>query len=247
MGEEDTRRQALNVARMKLLGAEVVPVTNGSRTLKDAINEAMRDWVTNVDTTHYLLGTVAGPHPFPTMVREFHRVIGDEARGAGAGPHRAAARRRHAPVWAAAPTPSGSSAPSWTTRASRCTASRQAARAWRPGGTRPASAGVRRGAARHAFVPAAGRRWGRPWRATRSQPGWTTPASARSTRGCTTPVEREYCRSPTPRRWTPSRCCAGPRGSSPRSSRRTPWPVRWRVGRELGPDARRAGQPVRSR
>ena len=65
MGEEDTRRQALNVARMRLLGAEVVPVTTGSRTLKDAINEALRDWVTNVDDTHYLLGTVAGPHPFP--------------------------------------------------------------------------------------------------------------------------------------------------------------------------------------
>ena len=65
MGEEDTRRQALNVARMRLLGAEVVAVTSGSRTLKDAINEAMRDWVTNVDRTHYLLGTVAGPHPFP--------------------------------------------------------------------------------------------------------------------------------------------------------------------------------------
>ena len=80
MGEEDTRRQALNVARMRLLGAEVVPVTSGSRTLKDAINEAFRDWVTNVDTTHYLFGTVAGPHPFPAMVRDFHRVIGDEAR-----------------------------------------------------------------------------------------------------------------------------------------------------------------------
>jgi len=80
MGEEDTRRQSLNVARMKLLGAEVVPVTGGSRTLKDAINEAMRDWVTNVETTHYLLGTVAGPHPFPTMVRDFHRIIGVEAR-----------------------------------------------------------------------------------------------------------------------------------------------------------------------
>jgi len=80
MGEEDTRRQALNVARMRLLGAEVVPVTAGSRTLKDAINEAMRDWVTNVDTTHYLLGTVAGPHPFPTMVRDFHRVIGVNCR-----------------------------------------------------------------------------------------------------------------------------------------------------------------------
>ena len=80
MGEEDTQRQALNVARMRLLGAEVVPVRVGSRTLKDAINEAMRDWVTNVADTHYLLGTVAGPHPFPLMVREFHRVIGDEAR-----------------------------------------------------------------------------------------------------------------------------------------------------------------------
>jgi len=80
MGEEDTKRQSLNVARMKLLGAQVIPVTQGSRTLKDAINEAMRDWVTNVDTTHYLLGTVAGPHPFPTMVRDFHRIIGIEAR-----------------------------------------------------------------------------------------------------------------------------------------------------------------------
>ena len=80
MGEEDVRRQSLNVARMKLLGAEVVPVTSGSRTLKDAINEAMRDWVTNVADTHYLLGTVAGPHPFPTIVRDFHSVIGNEAR-----------------------------------------------------------------------------------------------------------------------------------------------------------------------
>jgi len=80
MGLEDTRRQALNVARMRLLGAEVIPVTTGSQTLKDAINEAMRDWVANVDDTHYLLGTVAGPHPFPQMVRDFHRVIGVEAR-----------------------------------------------------------------------------------------------------------------------------------------------------------------------
>ena len=80
MGEEDTKRQSLNVARMKLLGAEVIPVTSGSRTLKDAINEAMRDWVTNVGTTHYLLGTVAGPHPFPEMVRDFHKIIGEEAR-----------------------------------------------------------------------------------------------------------------------------------------------------------------------
>ena len=80
MGEEDTKRQALNVVRMKLLGAEVIPVTTGSKTLKDAINEAMRDWVTNVETTNYLFGTVAGPHPFPTMVRDFQKVIGEEAR-----------------------------------------------------------------------------------------------------------------------------------------------------------------------
>ncbi|WP_233121369.1 tryptophan synthase subunit beta [Tersicoccus sp. Bi-70] len=80
MGAEDTRRQALNVARMELLGATVIPVTNGSQTLKDAINEALRDWVANVDTTHYLLGTAAGAHPFPSLVRYFHEVIGDEAR-----------------------------------------------------------------------------------------------------------------------------------------------------------------------
>jgi tryptophan synthase beta chain len=80
MGEVDTERQALNVARMRLLGAEVVSVTTGSRTLKDAINDALRDWVSSVDTTHYVLGTVAGPHPFPTMVRDFHKIIGEEAR-----------------------------------------------------------------------------------------------------------------------------------------------------------------------
>jgi tryptophan synthase beta chain len=80
MGEVDTERQALNVARMKMLGAEVVPVTTGSRTLKDAINEALRDWVASVDTTSYLFGTAAGPHPFPSMVRDLTRGIGDEAR-----------------------------------------------------------------------------------------------------------------------------------------------------------------------
>lgn len=80
MGEVDTQRQALNVARMKLLGAEVVPVSSGSRTLKDAINEALRDWVASVDHTAYLFGTAAGPHPFPSLVRSFVRGIGDEAR-----------------------------------------------------------------------------------------------------------------------------------------------------------------------
>src|SRR5690349_23451288 len=78
MGEEDMRRQRLNVFRMRLVGAKVVAVTNGSRTLKDAISEALRDWVTNVSTTHYLLGSALGPHPYPTMVRDFHKVIGQE-------------------------------------------------------------------------------------------------------------------------------------------------------------------------
>ncbi|MEP4485026.1 MAG: tryptophan synthase subunit beta [Halioglobus sp.] len=80
MGEEDVRRQALNVYRMKLLGATVIPVTSGSRTLKDAMNEAMRDWVTNVDDTFYIIGTVAGPHPYPMLVRDFQAVIGRETR-----------------------------------------------------------------------------------------------------------------------------------------------------------------------
>ena len=80
MGEEDTVRQALNVARMRLLGAEVIPVSSGSKTLKDATNEAMRDWVTNVESTHYIIGSAVGPHPFPMLVRDFQRVIGVEAR-----------------------------------------------------------------------------------------------------------------------------------------------------------------------
>jgi tryptophan synthase beta subunit len=80
MGEEDTKRQRLNVFRMRLLGAEVVPVTSGSRTLKDAINEAIRDWVTNVQDTFYLIGSVVGPHPYPMMVRDFQSIIGKETR-----------------------------------------------------------------------------------------------------------------------------------------------------------------------
>src|SRR6056300_1222489 len=80
MGEEDVHRQSLNVYRMKLMGANVIPVTSGSKTLKDAMNEAMRDWVTNVDNTHYIIGTVAGPHPYPMIVRDFQSVIGEETR-----------------------------------------------------------------------------------------------------------------------------------------------------------------------
>src|SRR5258706_3071652 len=81
MGEEDMRRQRLNVFRIRLLGAKVIAVSTGSRTLKDAISEAMRDWVTNVSTTHYLLGSALGAHPYPMMVRDFHSCIGREAKG----------------------------------------------------------------------------------------------------------------------------------------------------------------------
>jgi tryptophan synthase beta chain len=80
MGEDDIKRQTLNVYRMRLLGADVIPVTSGSKTLKDAMNEAMRDWVTNIDTTYYIIGTVAGPHPYPLLVRDFQCIIGREAR-----------------------------------------------------------------------------------------------------------------------------------------------------------------------
>ena len=93
MGAEDVERQKLNVFRMQLMGAEVIPVESGGRTLKDAINEALRDWSASFETTHYLLGTAAGPHPFPTMVREFQRVIGREARAQMHRAARAPARR----------------------------------------------------------------------------------------------------------------------------------------------------------
>ena len=109
MGEEDMRRQRLNVFRMRLLGAKVVGVTNGSRTLKDAINEAMRDWVTNVATTHYLLGSALGAHPYPMMVRDFHRVIGEEARAPDPRSAKAACPTRCSPASAAAATPSACS------------------------------------------------------------------------------------------------------------------------------------------
>ena len=114
MGEEDVGRQALNVFRMDLLGARVRPVTSGSRTLKDAMNEALRDWVTNVRTTYYCVGSTAGPHPYPLLVRDFQSVIGREV-GPADGRLTAGGRTSWWPAWAVAPTPSASSIPSWTT------------------------------------------------------------------------------------------------------------------------------------
>ena len=232
MGEEDTRRQALNVARMRLLGAEVVPVTTGSRTLKDAINEAMRDWVTNVDTTHYLLGTVAGPHPFPTMVRDFHRVIGDEARA------QVLELTGRLPDVVAACVGGGSNAIGHLPRLPR----RRRRRAARPRGRRrrrgdragtPSSItggapGVLHG---NRTYRAAGR--GRPddRDATRSPPAWTTPGSGPEHAWLPTPGGPGTSPSPTPRRWRRSGCSAAPRGSSRRSRARTRWPGRCASGR----------------
>ena len=111
MGEEDTRRQALNVSRMRMLGAEVIRVTTGTRTLKDAMNEAFRDWVRSVGHTHYCIGSVGGPHPFPMIVRDFQRVIGLEAREQVLETT-AGCRTRCSPASAAVPTPSASFMPS---------------------------------------------------------------------------------------------------------------------------------------
>ncbi len=126
MGATDVQRQAPNVFRMKLLGAEVRPVTSGHGTLKDAMNEALRDWVTNVDDTYYLIGTAAGPHPYPEMVRDFQSVIGREAKeqlleAEGRLPDLSW------PQSAAAPTPSACSIPSSTTARSGSSASKPAA------------------------------------------------------------------------------------------------------------------------
>ena len=138
MGEEDTRRQRPNVVRMKLLGAEVVPVTSGSQTLKAALNEAIRDWVTNVEDTHYIIGTVAGPAPYPRIVRDLQAIIGRELE--------AQARERFGgtqtpwwPAWAAARTPSGPSTRSSGARGCAWLAWRRAEGGSRRGSTGPRS------------------------------------------------------------------------------------------------------------
>ena len=157
MGEEDVHRQAPNVYRMRLLGAEVRSVTSGTRTLKDALNEAMRDWVTNVDDTYYIIGTVAGPHPYPRMVRDFNSVIGREARAqileqAGRLPDAVVAC-----VGGGFEPRSACFTPFWTIRTWSCMASRRPGTAWRPGGTPPRSAPAGRRAARQPDVSHAGR------------------------------------------------------------------------------------------
>ena len=237
MGEDDTVRQALNVARMRLLGATVVPVTIGSRTLKDAINEAFRDWVANLETTHYLFGTVAGPHPFPAMVRDFQRIIGVEAR------QQCLDLTGALPDAVTACVGGGSNAIGIFHRffddptvALVRVRGRRGRHRDRQARRRP-SPPVRPGSCTGPGRTCCRTRTARPSSRTRSRPASTTPASGPSTRGSPTSAGRSTARSPTPRRWTPSRCSAAPRASSRPSSRPTPSPARSSLGRELGPDA----------
>ena len=138
MGEEDIRRQKLNVFNMRTMGAKVVPVTTGSRTLRDATNEAMRDWMGSSKETHYTIGSVVGPHPFPMIVRDFQSVIGRETRAAVPGAARPPARHRRSPAWAAARTRRGCFIRSSRTPRSSWSAPRPAAGASRPASMPPA-------------------------------------------------------------------------------------------------------------
>ena len=218
MGEVDTHRQELNVFRMELLGAEVRPVYSGSRTLKDAVNEALRDWVATVGDTHYCVGSVMGPHPYPV---DGPRVpAGDRRGGPGAVP--CAARRRATPMWwwpapAAAPTPPASSPGSPTPPTPALVAVEAAGGAAMTTGIPGVLHGMR--SAAHA-----GRGRARSSRPTPSRPGSTTRASAPST-----PIWASWdgpatSRPTTTRCSTPSNGWPAPRGSSPPSSRPTPWP-----------------------
>ena len=242
MGKVDTERQALNVARMRLLGAEVIAVESGTQTLKDAMNDAMRDWVASVDNTHYLIGTVAGPHPFPLLVREFQRVISTEARA------QVLDRYGRLPDAVAACVGGGSNA--LGIFAEFIDDPEVGLYGFEAGGD-----GVETG--RHAATISAGSRsacctacgptccrtrTARPGSPTPSRPAWTIPASGPSTPGWPRSAGRTTRRSPTPRRWRPSGCCPGPRASCRRSSPRTPWPARSSCGHRLT-----AAQPTASR
>ena len=220
MGEEDTHRQAPNVARMKLLGAEVVPVMAGTRTLKEAVNEALRDWAASVRTTHYIIGSVVGPHPFPLLVRDLQRVIGDEARAQFADVHGVDPQVVVACVGGGSNAigmftafvgmpgveligvEAGGRGRSWVNTAPR---SRRVS---------PASCTGR--------SPTCSRtRTVRSPKRTRSRRGSTTREWVPSTRSSTTAVSLATSRPPTGRRSQDSRRWRGARGSSRHSSRRT--------------------------
>jgi tryptophan synthase beta subunit len=198
MGSEDVKRQAQNVFRMKLLGAEVVPVESGSKTLKDALNEAMRDWVTNVENTFYIIGSVAGPHPYPMMVRDFQSVIGRECL---AQMPELAGRQ---PDLIIACVGGGS----------------------RPDGTRPRSSPAAPVSCTATARICCRTRMGRSAKRIRYRLASTIQAWARNTPGSRTADGRSMWPSPTPRRWPPSATAAVSRGSFRRSSPVTRLPTR---------------------
>ncbi|BDZ50644.1 hypothetical protein GCM10025867_28850 [Frondihabitans sucicola] len=225
MGEVDTERQALNVARMRLLGAEVIPVATGSRTLKDAINDALRDWVSSVETTHYVLGTVAGPHPFPTMVRDFHKIIGEEAR------QQVLDLTGALPDIVTACIGGGSNAigifDAFLDDASvELYGFEAGAMASSPVDTPRPSPSAAPASCRAPSPTSCKTKTARPSRATRSPRGSTILPSGRSTPGSPRSAGSTTSPSPTKTPWRRSGCSAARRASSRPSSRRTPWPAR---------------------
>ena len=234
MGATDVERQSPNVFRMKLLGAEVVPVTAGRATLKDAMNEAMRDWVTNVEDTYYLIGTAAGPHPYPAMVRDFQSVIGKETRAA------MLARRGKLPDACVAAIGGGSNAiglfhPFIEDAGVRLIGVEAAGRGL-DGPDHAASLQAAAPASCTATAPICFRtRTARSSRVIRSRPGWTIPASARNTPGSRTSAAPNTAPPPTSTPWRPSSCARNWKGSFPPWSPAMRWPgwarSRWKWAR----------------
>lgn len=225
MGAVDTERQALNVARMRLLGATVVSVQSGSKTLKDAINEAFRDWVTNADNTFYCFGTAAGPHPFPAMVRDFQRIIGLEARA------QIQAQAGRLPDAVVACIGGGSNAigifhPFIDDPGVRLVGFEAAGDGVETGRHAATFSGGSPGAFQGRSPTCCRTKTGRPSNPIPSQRVSTIPESVQNMRICARPAVPNTVRSPMPRRWTRFGCCAAPRGSSRPSSPRTPWRVR---------------------
>ena len=223
MGATDVERQKPNVFRMKLLGAEVKSVTSGAATLKDAMNEAMRDWVANVRDTYYLIGTVAGPHPYPAMVRDFQCIIGEEAKA------QLQEAEGRLPDVAVAAIGGGSNAMGLfhpVPRRCRGAADRRGggrARARHAASTPPASPAAGRACCTATAPICCRTTTARSPRRTASAPASIIPASARSIPGCTTSAGSNTSPPPTRRRWRRSSSAPAPRASSPRWSRRTRW------------------------
>ena len=223
MGATDIERQKPNVFRMRLLGAEVVPVHSGTATLKDAMNDALRDWVAHVDDTFYVIGTVAGPHPYPAMVRDFQSVIGRETR------EQIMKAEGRLPDTLVACIGGGSNAmglfhPFLDDPSVRMIGVEAGGHGIETGLHAASLNGGQPGVlARQPHLPACRTRTARSTTRIRSRPGSIIPASAPSTPGCTISAASNTSRSPTARRSTRSSCAAGRRGSSRRWSRRTRW------------------------